>query len=316
MIEYKCPHCNNRLVPDPSNENKLLCYECKKRYDFEQIKHLSSPNINHTQHSEDPRQLPIGFSIISFIIGIVGLIGMLVPFINIAFIIISIIGIILGIVNVKRTKRKAARGKGLSIAGIVMNSIVIIVSLVITLTFAYASFSDKEKGSAINTSDPISSIMNKVYPKADNAYWNDGVVNVNGTAIKLGESTVQDLVNTGIFKDMTIRKNNSGQCAVRHPIKETGTWPYQNEEEDPEFIEVYFTEWVGDDVAQISAMHVAIKETSSPTISISNNAVTLETVDKDIIVKITYDENDELTIGQRPITSINVTIPSDEQRVF
>ena len=29
----QCPHCHGELTPDPSNPQKLLCYNCKKRYD-------------------------------------------------------------------------------------------------------------------------------------------------------------------------------------------------------------------------------------------------------------------------------------------
>lgn len=149
-----CPHCNQPLTPDANNPGKLLCYNCRKRFDEDKINQYwaaqtpdpvaysqtdyaqqgygQTPPAAYSNAPQAPAKLPKGMAVAALVLGILAILNCWLPLVNIVAIVMGIIGIILGIVALRKVSAGTGSGKGLSIGGIVCGAIGVVVSIIIS----------------------------------------------------------------------------------------------------------------------------------------------------------------------------------------
>lgn len=166
-----CPNCHQPLVPDANNPGKVLCYNCRKRFDAEKVESYwargaapspapaaaqsapnfaapvpygtqdpfsapssssPAPNVNY-QMTPAPK-LPKGMAIASLVLGILCLSLSMIPFVNVAGIVLGVVAIILGVLGIKKANAGVGAGKGMGIAGIVLSAVGVLLSIAITVS--------------------------------------------------------------------------------------------------------------------------------------------------------------------------------------
>lgn len=117
----KCPNCNKEY-----DDDKVSCPECGVSLILNDAAGQYNQNSNLNQGSVYAYQNPVkeeekGMSIASMVLGIVGFIAWCLP---IAGYPVTIVGLILGIKGMKKG------GRGMAIAGIIMCSITLLLTLI------------------------------------------------------------------------------------------------------------------------------------------------------------------------------------------
>ena len=77
-----------------------------------------------------PQESSSGLAIAGMILGIAGILGSWIPFLNIISILIAIIGLILSLIALKQCREKKLEGRGMAIAGLILSSLTIIISII------------------------------------------------------------------------------------------------------------------------------------------------------------------------------------------
>lgn len=115
-----CPNCNKEY-----DDDKAFCPDCGASLASSEFTGEYNPNNNLNQGSVNAYQKPMqennGMSIASMVLGIIGFIAWCLP---VAGFPVTIIGIVLGVIGMKKG------GRGMAIAGIIMCSITLLLTLI------------------------------------------------------------------------------------------------------------------------------------------------------------------------------------------
>lgn len=158
-----CPYCSDEVRPDPKNPGKYLCYNCKKRFQADQLVDVPDNDGGYPYDEEDdmgyqgmpaqapyspypqgpadqgmpaypqgdiqqPQKLPKGKAIASIIFGILSMLTCVIMPISVIF---GVFALVLGIISVRKVKKGLGSGKGLGIGGIITGILGIILGAVI-----------------------------------------------------------------------------------------------------------------------------------------------------------------------------------------
>ena len=88
------------------------------------------PPGNYQPSMPPPQGNSSGLAIAGMILGIAGILGSWIPFLNIISILIAIIGLILSLIALKQCREKKLEGRGMAIAGLILSSLTIIISII------------------------------------------------------------------------------------------------------------------------------------------------------------------------------------------
>ena len=154
-----CPYCSDEVRPDPKNPGKYLCYNCKKRFQADQVVNVPDGNDYLYDEEDDmgyqgmaaqapyssypsgqgmpaypqggpqqPQKLPKGKAIASIIFGILSMLTCVILPVAVVF---GLIALILGIIAVRKAKKGLGGGKGLGIGGIITGILGIILGALV-----------------------------------------------------------------------------------------------------------------------------------------------------------------------------------------
>ena len=92
---------------------------------------VASYKVSSTPAPE--KRVKSGLAVTALVLGILGVLGSWVPLLGILGGVLALIGLIVGIVALIKVKRGTAGGKGIAIAGVMLNVLAIIVATIVTI---------------------------------------------------------------------------------------------------------------------------------------------------------------------------------------
>ena len=229
-MEHKCPICHQPLVQDKNNAGKLLCYNCKNRYDKTDIMRIEGENratSTKTQQQHQPSQSPqsqqAGYVNTTYTKTITDNNGeqhsetynvaqqynnnapqMQPPYPYQQYTQQQYTNNGMPQNTIPNNNFPMQNFQQMSQAPVKKKSgakIAIIVILVVLLVFGALTYITSKAVSniATNTTSPASDVVgaldDEIKPLTDEQ------ITINGKALTIGESTVNDLISAGIFED-------------------------------------------------------------------------------------------------------------------